>query len=400
MKQYLDLLQKVLETGTERQDRTGTGTIGLFGAQMRFDLREGFPLVTTKRVYWHGVVSELLWFLRGATNAAELQKEGVHIWDAWAVMDPVYYETPLSGDDRLSLFFKMYPEVDVAGKMEEFKRMSREELIATLDMAGVPITHRQALIDSGELGPIYGRQWRSWMGVRKGAIDQIANVIEGLKSNPYSRRHIVSAWNPDDLPSESLSPQENVINGNMALAPCHCLFQFHVTPMTLLERIALFTERHGTNTHLDGLYAEYEANLHTCETGVEAAERTDAVNAQVEAILNVAGIPDKKLSCQLYQRSADLVLGVPFNIASYALLTHMVAQACDMGVGEFIWTGGDVHVYKNHLDQVKEQLQREPRALPTLKLNPFVRDVFEFKHVDIAVFGYDPHPAIKASVAV
>ncbi len=264
MKQYLDLLSHVLEHGTEKADRTGTGTRSVFGWQMRFALADGFPLVTTKKLHLRSIVHELLWFLKGETNIAYLKDNKVSIWDEWADAD-------------------------------------------------------------GELGPVYGKQWRRWASADGIEIDQIRWVVDEIKRNPDSRRLIVSAWNVADLPQ-------------MALMPCHTMFQFYVA--------------------------------------------------------------DGKLSCQLYQRSGDIFLGVPFNIASYALLTHMVAQACDLGVGDFVHTLGDAHLYSNHFDQAREQLSRAPRPLPTLRLNPDVKDLFAFAYDDIAVEGYDPHPAIKAPVAV
>ena len=264
MQAYHDILTHVMANGAIKTDRTGTGTRSVFGAQMRFDLAAGFPLVTTKKVHWKSVVHELLWFLKGETNIAYLKEHKVGIWDEWADAD-------------------------------------------------------------GELGPVYGKQWRSWAAPDGTVIDQISDVIAQIRKNPDSRRLIVSAWNVADLPQ-------------MALMPCHALFQFYVA--------------------------------------------------------------DGKLSCQLYQRSADLFLGVPFNIASYALLTQMIAHACDLGLGDFVWTGGDCHIYSNHVDQVNEQLSRDHRALPTVRLNPEVRDVLAFRYEDIELVGYDPHPAIKAPVAV
>ena len=269
MMQYLDLLDHVLHDGVRRGDRTGTGTLGVFGYQMRFDLRLGFPLVTTKKLHLKSIVHELLWFIAGDTNIAYLQENGVRIWDEWADED-------------------------------------------------------------GELGPVYGRQWRAWEGPDGRVVDQLKNVIEQITYNPYSRRHVVSAWNPVDVP-------------DMALPPCHLLFQFHVTPQD------------------DG-----------------------------------PGL----LSCQLYQRSADVFLGVPFNIASYALLTHMVAQVCGLGVADFVHTLGDAHLYSNHVEQAKLQLTRSPKRLPTLELNPDVKSLFDFTYDDIAFDGYKAHPHIKAQVAV
>ncbi|WP_423416225.1 thymidylate synthase [Hyphomicrobium sp. B1] len=264
MQQYLDLLRRVRDHGTEKTDRTGTGTLSVFGHQMRFDLAEGFPLVTTKKLHTKSIIVELLWFLAGATNTQYLKEHGVSIWDEWADSE-------------------------------------------------------------GNLGPVYGKQWRSWEAADGSTIDQIANAVSDLKRNPDSRRIIVTAWNPGDL-------------AKMALAPCHCLFQFYVA--------------------------------------------------------------DGKLSCQLYQRSADIFLGVPFNIASYALLTMMMAQVTGLKPGEFVHTFGDAHLYLNHLEQADLQLSREPRPLPTMTINPNVSSIFDFKYEDFTLSGYDPHPHIKAPVAV
>lgn len=264
MKQYLSLLDHVITNGSIKSDRTGTGTRSLFGHQMRFDLSEGFPLLTTKKVHLKSIIYELLWFIKGDTNIKYLNDHGVTIWDEWAD-------------------------------------------------------------SNGELGPVYGSQWRSWPGHNGQSIDQLSNLINGIKQNPDSRRHIVSAWNPAEV-------------DKMALPPCHALFQFYVS--------------------------------------------------------------EGRLSCQLYQRSADLFLGVPFNIASYSLLTLMIAQACNLKAGEFIHTLGDVHVYSNHIEQAKLQLQREPRALPTMVLDPSITSIFDFDYSHFSLRGYDPHPAIKAPIAV
>lgn len=267
MKAYLDLLQLVLEEGKVREDRTGVGTIGVFGAQARFSLRETFPCLTTKKLHLRSIIHELLWFLRGETNIAYLQENGVSIWDEWAD-------------------------------------------------------------ENGELGPVYGKQWRSWPSRdQPGGIDQIARVVDSIRNQPHSRRHIVSAWNPDEV-------------DRMALPPCHTMFQFYVDPG--------------------------------------------------------AG----ELSCQLYQRSADLFLGVPFNIASYALLTRMMAQVCGLKAGDFVHTFGDLHLYRNHLDQARLQLSREPRPLPVMRINPGVREIDDFRFEDFELLDYDPHPSIKAPIAV
>lgn len=264
MRNYLNLLEHILNNGVEKNDRTGTGTLSVFGYQMRFDLQAGFPLVTTKKIHIKSVIHELLWFLQGDTNISYLKENGVKIWDAWAN-------------------------------------------------------------ENGDLGPVYGKQWRSWQTAKGNTIDQIREVISAIKSNPDSRRLIVSAWNVGEL-------------DEMALAPCHLLFQFYVA--------------------------------------------------------------NGKLSCQLYQRSADVFLGVPFNIASYSLLTHMIAQECNLGVGEFVWTGGDCHLYLNHIEQAKIQLQRTPLPLPELKINRSVKSLFDYRFEDFEFINYEYHPTIKAPIAV
>jgi len=283
MKQYIDLVKHVLENGNQKGDRTGTGTKSVFGYQMRFDLAEGFPMVTTKKLHLKSIVYELLWFLKGDTNIKYLKENGVKIWDAWAD-------------------------------------------------------------ENGDLGPIYGHQWRNWNGEE---IDQIADLIQELKTNPNSRRMLVSAWNPSVLPDTSKSFAENVANNKAALPPCHAFFQFYVTSPDLSK-----------------------------------------------------GEEKGKLSCQLYQRSADVFLGVPFNIASYALFTMMIAQVCDLELGEFIHTFGDAHIYNNHLEQLELQLSRKPKSLPKMILNPAIKDIFEFTYDDFTLENYEPHDSIKGSVAV
>ncbi|MFP3873235.1 MAG: thymidylate synthase [Thiohalophilus sp.] len=277
MKQYLELMRHVRDNGTRKDDRTGTGTLSVFGYQMRFDLAQGFPLVTTKRLHLRSIIHELLWFLRGDTNTGYLHDNKVSIWDEWAD-------------------------------------------------------------ENGNLGPIYGSQWRAWPTPDGRHIDQISQVLEQLRHRPDSRRIIVSAWNVADLPDESVSPQENARNNKMALAPCHAFFQFYVA--------------------------------------------------------------DGRLSCQLYQRSADIFLGVPFNIASYALLTMMMARVCDLQPGDFVHTLGDAHLYLNHLEQADEQLGRQPYPLPTMKINPAIDNLFDFRFDDFELVDYQYHPHIKAPVAI
>lgn len=274
MKQYLDLIKHVNKNGILKEDRTGTGTKSVFGYQMRFDLSEGFPMVTTKKLHLKSIIYELLWFLKGTTNIEYLKENGVKIWDAWAN-------------------------------------------------------------ENGDLGPVYGHQWRNW---NSEGIDQITEVINTIKTNPDSRRMLVTAWNPSVLPDTTVSFSENVANGKAALPPCHAFFQFYVT--------------------------------------------------------------DGKLSCQLYQRSADIFLGVPFNIASYALLTMMMAQVCGLGYGDFIHTFGDAHIYSNHSEQIKLQLSREPKTLPQMEINPNIKNIFDFNFEDFTLVDYNPHPHIKGVVSV
>ena len=274
MKQYLDLVKHVLKNGNYKGDRTGTGTKSVFGYQMRFDLNDGFPLVTTKKLHLKSIIHELLWFINGETNIKYLKDNGVKIWDAWAD-------------------------------------------------------------ESGNLGPVYGSQWRNWNNEK---IDQISQLIDLIKNNPESRRMLVSAWNPSVLPDTKKSFSENVMNGKAALPPCHAFFQFYVS--------------------------------------------------------------NNKLSCQLYQRSADIFLGVPFNIASYALFTHMIAHVCNLDVGDFVHTFGDAHIYSNHTEQIELQLSRKPRKLPTLNIKRKVGSIFDFKFEDFEIINYDPHPHIKGKVSV
>ena len=274
MKQYLDLIKHVIGRGDEKGDRTGTGTKSVFGYQMRFNLQEGFPLITTKKLHLKSIIYELLWFINGETNIKYLKENGVKIWDAWA--------------DK-----------------------------------------------NGDLGPVYGSQWRNWNNEK---IDQISNLIELIKNNPNSRRMLVSAWNPSVLPDTNKGFDENIMNGKAALPPCHAFFQFYVS--------------------------------------------------------------NKKLSCQLYQRSADIFLGVPFNIASYALFTHMIAHVCKLDVGDFVHTFGDAHIYNNHIDQIQLQLSRSPRKLPELNIKRIVKSIFDFRFEDFEILNYDPHPHIKGKVSV
>lgn len=314
MKQYLDLCEHILHNGTKKEDRTGTGTLSVFGYQMRYDLNEGFPLMTTKKTAFRLIVSELLWFIKGDTNVKALLAENNHIWDEWAFAQWVNSEE-YQGPDMADFGRRSQKDEEFAAAYKEQLGIFQEKILNEPEFAE----------KYGDLGPVYGKQWRSWAKTDGGTIDQLKDVIESIKTNPDSRRHLVTAWNPEFI-------------GDMALPPCHIMFQFYVA--------------------------------------------------------------DGKLSCQLYQRSADVFLGVPFNIASYALLTHLIARECGLQVGDFVHTTGDTHLYSNHIEQVKEQLTREPKELPTVKINEDVASIFDMELSDITIEGYDPHPRIKAPVAV
>lgn len=310
---YLDLAKRIIDEGTERQDRTGTGTKSVFGHQMRFDLQKGFPLLTTKRVFFKLIKSELLWFLKGDTNIRYLLENNNHIWDEWA-FERYVKSADYQGPDMTNFGIRVQEDPD-------FKELYDKEMAEFREKVLTDDTFSEK---HGSLGNVYGAQWRAWKTTEGGFIDQINDVIESIKTNPNSRRHIVSAWNPEEVPT-------------MALPPCHTLFQFYV----------------------DG----------------------------------------DQLSCQLYQRSADVFLGVPFNIASYALLTHLIAQETGLKVGEFVHTLGDAHLYLNHMDQINEQLSRDIRDFPTLELNK-EKSIFDFEMEDIKVLNYKPHKSIKAPIAV
>ncbi len=346
MQTYLNMGRDILANGNRRGDRTGTGTVSVFGRQYRFDLAEGFPLLTSKKMFLRGIIEELLWFLNGDTNNKTLNDKGVTIWDEWALED-------------------------------------------------------------GRLGPVYGEQWRSWKGkviditdfqprtmieggdkmlvtavpVRQ-KHDQVTELMENLRKKPFSRRHVLSAWNVEDLPDETKSPQQNVLDGKMALAPCHCLFQFYVREMAFEDRLAVLAER----------FPELADEI-----------KQSSNDDELEVLLTNKEIPKYKLDCQLYQRSADYCLGVPYNIASYALLTMMIAQCVNMVPGEFVHTFGDLHMYNNHVDIfVNEQLARSNDLydLPTMKLNPEVKDIFGFKYEDFQLLDYKSHSKVNYEISV
>lgn len=354
---YLELLADVLHTGRRKGDRTGTGTYSVFGRQMRFDLQKGFPLLTTKKVFVKGIKAELLWFLEGSTDNNRLNELGAKIWDMWALdngeLGPVYGKQ-----------WRRWatPDIDAANhKLTMVKDMMVEASMSH----GVDLNREQYELIVSTIDDVLENDFTK-------TVDQVQDVIDTLRSKPNSRRIIVSGWNVADLPSEDYSPKENVERGKAALPACHTLFQFISEELTLEERIEIARSRELTvsEKHHDS-----------------------------DQELAFLGIPTRKLSCQLYQRSCDLAIGVPFNIASYALLTEMIAQVTGHAAGDFVWTGGDCHIYSNHVEQVKEQLSREPRPAPTLKLNKAVTNIDDFSMDDIEVVDYDPHPAIKMPVS-
>lgn len=383
MKQYIEQGRKILAEGTVRSDRTGTGVVSIFGAQLRFDLSEGFPLVTTKRVHLKGIIAELLWFLEGSTDNNRLNELGAKIWDSWALQEDA---TVLVDKHKFELAQEYAAKLEISpqdaiARLQQADVQAHESRDFTNDgmslikAAGIELQRPVIVAQKGALGPIYGQQWRNWRTPGGGTVDQISELIAGLRNKPFSRRHIVTAWNPADLPDESVSPQQNVANGRMSLAPCHAMMQFYVRELSRDERLAYANDK-----------------IASSPAGFDDAELDD--------FLNKANVPTKQLSCQLYQRSLDYPVGACFNIASYALLTMMVAQCVDMLPGEFIHSVGDCHVYSNQIELFKEQLEREPRALPKMTINPAIKDIFEFTIDDFTLTEYDPHPAIVYPIAI
>lgn len=488
MKQYTDLVRLARDHGRfVAKDRTGTGTYKIFGAQLRFPLGTLFPIVTEKFIPFKLIVDELLWFLSGSTNNNDLVKVGCHIWDEWAIPETMVVDkTAVELNRELGALKGVEYGVSVGSSVDgvDVTEDNIEGIIFTMAVqAGLPRGKTVAMENFGDLGPIYGKQWRFWetnydipltlmerlaiydknqadlkrplllqeirvndpdtnetitdlstvaedskiakalhqhfsySGIpqyKKKVIDQVAELIEGLKSRPFSRRHIITAWNVGDLPDETQKPQDNVLLNRMALAPCHGVpVQFDVSPSSPVEirralryKIADLQERDPNNSQLDAMRLDSQdlkkAIFHeeTRELNSTLNRTPEGMRQYLEDICNRWSLPKLTLSCQMYQRSADLFLGVPFNISSYALLTRMIAQCVDMNPGEFVHTFGDTHIYSNHLGQVDEMLQNEALEEPTLWLNPDVKDIFSFTRDDIKLIDYKSHGSIKAPVAV
>jgi len=385
MQAYRSLVERILAHGKRRPDRTGKDTISLFGEQIRFNLREGFPLLTLKQTNYRAIAAELVWFLEGSTDNERLHELGSKIWDEWAIPEDVYADRKLSFYERCVLLGeKLNMTADQARRVVRNKGSDsvRDEY---LDSESIPTTEPKLVKPKGALGPIYGHQWRTWtIDMHNGAvhIDQLKDLVRRLKANPWSRRHIVSAWNPIDLPDETFTPQHNVVLGRMALAPCHTLWQCYVEELTIQERMDIF------NTS-----AEF--------SGLKMADTVGSDPKLQHELLDKLGIKRCALSLQLYQRSADTFLGVPFNIASYATLVHLLANECGYAVGDLIIAFGDVHVYVNHLEQANEMLSRAEYSLPTLNLPSEVNiSVHSVDAIVAALTNYQSHPFIKADVAV
>lgn len=423
MKQYLDSLQYVLDHGRRQMDRTGTGTLTVFGTQTKYKIDlNAFPIVTTKKVNFDSIVKELLWFIKGDTNSTSLEKQGCNIWKPWALKDDYYFgkkESEISEEywqashlENLNCSATIHAqegnlltnETLYPGEKKVFTVEEHLKILQETDYEKKVELYRQWGIDmprknfyatqfkAGELGPVYGAQWRRWLSSNEenGYIDQLADLMENLKSRPFSRRHILTAWNPEVLPDESKSHEENILAGKAVLASCHCMVQFHVEELTLIERIDHYLQRHGSII----------VNGEHFSVG-QSITASISFNEEIwTSILNEKEVPKLRLSSLLLQRSQDKCLGEPYNITSYCLLTAMIAHCLNMATGEFVYIAGNSHIYLNHIDGAKEQLTRTPKKLPSLIINPEKKDIFSFTLDDFKLIGYDPDPFIKFPVAV
>lgn len=364
MQQYIDLVKDILENGVSRGDRTGTGTIAVFGRQLRFDLsNDKFPLLTTKKVHLRSIVEELLFFIGGHTNNNILKEKNVSIWDGWALKEDFTVSTPYTPFERVCLLAEK-KSITNAEAILLLNAADREKVgggLELLEKEDIPTHYEKVRYKKGELGPIYGKQWRQWENPDGTTVDQIADLIKNLKEKPFSRRHVVTAWNPSVLPNESISPQENVKIGNQALPSCHNMFQFFVSPISNEGRAKI---------------------AHQCSQS------------------SVDQVPKLALSCNANIRSSDIALGYPFNLASYALLTKMIARVCGMYPLELVITTGDTHIYNNHITALKEQITRVPRKSPKLYIESGIKDIDDFRAEDFILAEYDPYPSIKMDVSI
>lgn len=414
MRNYLDLLRHAYEKGSRQiNERTGEVTLKVVGPQLRYDLQAGFPLVTSSKKHLRSIIEELLWFIRGDTNNELLRARGVSIWDEWALTEPHVRKRPYSNRERAGLYAER-EGLNIQGVLAMLDKLDSEEVMRGkrpssknggepnggekfLDDQNVPAYEDLVIHPVGELGPIYGRMWRYWPNPDGTTTDQLVQVLNDLKERPFSRRHIVTAWNPSVLPEETVNAQENVRRGRQALAPCHAFYQFVVEQLDRDQRIALYTHQvyNGAPTALqldaDPIYKLQRENV---------AEPSAELQGLIDATLAAHQIPDKRLGTVVTQRSADIPLGVPYNIASYAILTMMIAKQLNFALGELVMNFGDAHIYHKQMEGVALQITREPRPLPKLLLNPDVKNFFDYKFEDFQLVGYDPHPTIKYEITV
>jgi thymidylate synthase len=386
MIQHQELMEAILTRGRKKLDRTGVGTISLFGPQIEFNLADGFPIPTERQVGIKGIIEELRWFLSGQTNNEILREAGVQFWTRWALKEDKFVEHTLTNAERAGEFAKQIGKTPAQAALELQSFQSEEAGHLFLDAQGVPRVVSKQIAAKGDLGPVYGAMWRNWPTHDGTTIDQISTLVNNLKSLPWSRRHVISGWNPALLPDEKLSHEENILAGKQCLPPCHTLFQFILEPLTLDEQIAMYRGGH------DAIVAAVDS----------LTAGLDAVNKEpyIEEMLRGSAIPDKMLSCKLHARSQDVPVGTVFNIASYAAFVHMLSHLLGFKPGSYIHSMGDAHIYTNQVEMVKLQLSRSTPALPTLSFNRKPMDLFDFKFEDFKLAGYNPHPKIDYPIAV
>lgn len=414
MRNYLDLLSYAYHSGSRQiNERTGEVTVKVIAPQLRYNLAEAFPLVTTSKKHLRSIIEELLWFRDGRTNNQWLADRNVSIWNEWALTEPVIRKRAMANIDRARLYAEKVgrPMAEVTKELEEMDRqVGREGQSPSSRVGGeangaekflndleIPAYHDDIVYDVGELGPIYGRMWRYWPNPDGTVTDQLTQVLNDLRDRPFSRRHIVMAWNPSFLPDERISAQENVKAGRQALAPCHMGYQFIVEQLEREQRVQLYIAK----KYPGGLCEAQSSADHLLElVRLNGEQVEEGRNYMIDEMLRHNGIPDKRLNCVVMQRSADIPLGVPYNIASYAILTMMIAKQLDFALGELVMNFHDAHIYQKQMEGVAEQLQREPKPLPQLLLNPNVKNIFDYEFEDFKLVGYDAHPTIKYEITV